>query len=138
MALYNIASRQTTERWHEYAIKSRDAADRWIEISQRIPTTDEIPLRAHERAYLSEPRAPARHGEPNFEDCLILETYLSYVEAERAKSDQKTFVFASSNTRDFAGSNRNEISEELREEFDALDLKYAPNMRTARALLGLV
>ena len=138
MELYNIASRQTTDRWNEYAIKSRDAANRWIQIGQQIPSTPQIALRANQRALNSDRKPLAYKGIPNLKDCMVIESYLSYASEARSLSNKAKIVFVSSNTKDFADESGSEVSEKLHEEFDALDLKYAPNMRTARALLGLV
>lgn len=70
-------------------------------------------------------------------DCVILETYLAYVREVRENST-RTVVFMSSNTRDFANERGNDVADEIRDEFVALDLKYAPNMRMAWQLLGLL
>ena len=70
-------------------------------------------------------------------DCVILETYLDYMRGLRMSS-ARAAVFVSSNTRDFANDRKNEVATQLRDEFGEVDLKYAPNMRIAHGLLGLL
>lgn len=122
------------DHWSDLVAQCRSTADQWFRIAKLESTSDIVKNRAHDRWRRNIP--PGRKGE-GYGDCLILETYLAYVRKLRQKSD-RVVVFVSSNTRDYASKNKFDVAVELREEFDSLDLKYAPNMRVAQRLLGFV
>ena len=70
-------------------------------------------------------------------DCVILETYLEYIQSLRAKGRTATAVFVSSNTRDYAADDKTTIKDDIKDEFQSLGLEYAPNMGAAKGLLKL-
>ena len=70
-------------------------------------------------------------------DCVVLETYIDAVRTLRNAGRESPTVFVSPNIRDFAATDRTTIREDVRKEFEAIDLQYAPNMGAARGFLGL-
>lgn len=133
--LHGATGEVKTEHWGEHADRCRQAADRWVQIAKKIEPPDDIADRVYRRGM--KPLPPARKGEANIEDCEILETYLARV-TEMRRTSCRTAVFVSSNTNDFANEKGSELADELRCEFQHIDLKYAPNMRIARRLLNLI
>lgn len=123
------------EHWDGHPERCRQAADRWMRVAKPASSSSDIVGRAYAR--VTKALRPARRGRSEIKDCVILETYLAYVRKVRENST-RTVVFVSSNTRDFANERGNDVADEIRDEFLALDLKYAPNMRMARRLLGLL
>jgi len=133
--LHGCESQVNLEHWDGHAERCRQAADRWMNVAKTAPTPSDVEKRAFARVNSALP--PAGRGKNEMKDCVILETYLAYARALRVDST-RTAVFVSSNTSDFANDRRNGVAEEIREEFLEVDLKYAPNMRIARRLLGLL
>ena len=120
--------------WDGLVERCRVVSDRWLGVSKTAPAPPDVAHRAYERVV--KPMRPARRGNNEFKDCVILETYLDFVAKIRATSSRK-IVFVSSNVKDYANPRGNNIAEELESEFNALSLEYAPNMRTVGGLLGL-
>ena len=133
--LHGCKGQVVLDHWDGHPKRCRKAADRWMRIAKSIPTPSDVEKRAFARVNKALP--PAGRGKNEMKDCVILETYLAYVRALRVDST-RTVVFVSSNTRDFANERGNDVADEIRAEFLAVDLKYAPNMRIARRLLGLL
>ena len=122
------------DHWDGHAERCRQASDRWIRVAKTAPAPPDVADRAYERVV--KPLRPARRGNDEFKDCVILETYLDFVANIRATSSRK-IVFVSSNVTDYANPRGNRIAEELEPEFSALNLDYATNMRVVGGLLGL-
>ena len=133
-ALHGAAGHVTVEHWDGHADRCHQAADRWIRVAKPVPPPPDVLERAYVR--LMKPLRPARLGKSEMKDCVVLETYLEFVTKVREKS-ARTVVFVSSNTKDYANEGRNDVADEIKNEFLAIDLKYAQNMRAARRLLGL-
>ena len=110
-------------------------AGRWLKVGTEVPDSEDIIGRAFLR--LNEARTPARKGKDAMKDCVVLETYIDAVRTLRNAGRESPAVFVSSNIRDFAATDRTTIREDVRKEFEAIDLQYAPNMGAARGLLGL-
>lgn len=106
-----------------------------MNVAETAPSPPDVEKRAFAR--LNKGLPPARRGRHEMKDCVILETYLAFAGALRERS-KRTVVFVSSNTRDFANERENDVADEIRDEFLAVQLQYAPNMRMARRLLGLL
>ncbi len=134
-ALYGCKEQVVLEHWDGYPERCRQAADRWMNAARTTPRPSDVEKRAFARVNKGLP--PAGRGKSEMKDCVILETYLAYVRALRTEST-RTVVFVSSNTTDFANDRRNDVADEIRDELLEVDLKYAPNMRIARRLLGLL
>lgn len=134
-ALHGATGQVVLEHWGGHAERCRQAADRWMDVAETAPSPPDVEKRAFAR--LNKALAPARRGKHEMKDCVILETYLAFAKTLREHSE-RTVVFVSSNARDFANERGNDVADEIRDEFLAVQVEYAPNMRMARRLLGLL
>ena len=116
-----------------HEIRCRNVADRWLTASTSVHQSEQIVLRAFKRANLA--RTPAKRGKDSIKDCVILETYLEHIRKLRHDSITSPVVFVSSNTKDYAGTGGAVIRDDIRFEFDDLELKYAPNLSAAKHFL---
>ena len=121
--------------WSGHEARCRRLANRWLKVGTEMPDSKDIVSRAFLR--LNEARAPAGKGKDAMKDCVVLETYIDAVRTLRNAGRESPAVFVSSNIRDFAATDRTTIREDIRKEFEAIDLQYAPNMGAARGFLGL-
>lgn len=135
VALYGAPGRVDLAHWSGHEARCRRLACRWLKAGTEVPDSEDIVGRAFLR--LNEARTPARKGKDAMKDCVVLETYIDAVRTLRNAGRESPAVFVSSNIRDFAATDRTTIREDVREEFEAIDLQYAPNMGAARGLLGL-
>ena len=135
VALHGAEGKVAIDHWDAHPERCRQAADRWMQIARSASPSSDVVGRAYARVMKAS--RPARRGGGEMKDCVVLETYLAYVREVR-ESSARTVVFVSSNTRDFANERGNDVADEIRDEFLELNLKYAPNMRMARRLLGLL
>ena len=135
VALYGTLRPIELSHWTDHDKRARNAADRWLHVSTVIYETSDTLSNAFLR--LNQARSPARRGKQSMKDCVILETYLEYVQSLRTKGRTATAVFVSSNTRDYAADDKTTIKDDLKDEFQSLGLEYAPNMGAARGLLKL-
>ena len=118
-----------------HAIRSREAAKRWIAAAALVSTNDAIRARAMHRAI--GPRTPARQGKESPKDCLVIETYLDIAVKLRTAGFASKIVFVSSNTKDYAGEAGRVLKADLAAEFAGISMEYAPNLAAAKHLLGL-
>ena len=86
---------------------------------------------------VTQARTPARRGKQSIKDCVILETYLEHIQLLRNAGRNAPAIFVSSNTQDYASENRTTIKDDIKSEFQALNLRFAPNMGAARGILGI-
>lgn len=121
--------------WQEYVEKCREVADRWMRVGVVLAGSDSINERALARVLSG--RSPSRRGKESLKDCIIIETYLNSVREVRKVGFSGPVVFMSSNTSDFASEKNMSISDDLVDEFKALQLEYVSNMAAARNRLGL-
>ena len=121
--------------WSGHEARCRRLADRWLKVSAEVPDSKDIVSRAFLR--LNEARTPAGKGRDAMKDCVVLETYIDAVRTLRNAGRESPAVFVSSNIRDFAATDQTTTREDVRKEFEAIDLQYAPNMGAARGFLGL-
>ena len=70
-------------------------------------------------------------------DCVILETYLDHVRELREGGLTAPIVFVSSNTKDYAEPSGGMVRNDIKDEFESLELEYAPNMAAAKHMLNL-
>lgn len=119
----------------DHEIRCRKVADRWLKASTPILQSEQIVSRAFQRMNLA--RTPAKKGKDSMKDCVILETYLEHIRKLRGDGITAPVVFASSNTKDYAGTGGAVVRDDIRSEFDDLGLEYAPNMAAAKHLLKL-
>lgn len=117
----------------DHEVRCRKAADRWLKASTPVLPSEQIVSRAFQRMNLA--RTPAKKGKNSMKDCVILETYLEHVRKLRSDGVTAPVVFASSNTRDYAGTGGAVVRDDIRSEFDDHGLEYAPNMAAAKHLL---
>lgn len=122
------------KHWNAHVQRCRQAADRWLTVAEIAAPPTDIAERVLNRAM--KPLRPARPNKEAMKDCMILETYFDFVAQLRRNSLQKV-IFVSSNTNDYANERRNDVADEIKAEFRALNIEYAPNMQFARGLLGL-
>ena len=134
-ALHGGVGQVATQHWDGHPERCRQAAERWMKVAKPTPPPWDVERTAFAR--VNKGLRPARRGSDNMKDCVIFETYMAYVKDLR-KDSSRTVVFVSSNTRDFANERGNDVANEIRDELLAVDLQYAPNMGTARRLLGLL
>ena len=92
------------------------------------------------RAHLPGPFRRAHRleaGKIPYKDCVILETYLERVRELREDGLTAPIVFVSSNTRDYAEHSEARVRNDIKDEFESLELEYAPNMAAAKHMLKL-
>ena len=135
VSLYGAPGRVDLAHWSGHEARCRRLADRWLKVSAEVPDSKDIVSRAFLR--LNEARTPAGKGKDAMKDCVVLETYIDAVRTLRNAGRESPTVFVSSNIRDFAATDQTTIREDVRKEFEAIDLQYAPNMGAARGFLGL-
>lgn len=135
VSLYGAPGRVDLAHWSGHEARCRRLADRWLKVSAEVPDSKDIVSRAFLR--LNEARTPAGKGKDAMKDCVVLETYIDAVRTLRNAGRESPAVFVSSNIRDFAATDQTTIREDVRIEFEAIDLQYAPNMGAARGFLGL-
>lgn len=67
---------------------------------------------------------------------MIIETYLEHVRIRRREGLTAPVVFVSSNVNDYADRPGTGLAGELVGDFNAVDMRFAPNMAAAKAFLG--
>lgn len=135
VALYGTWRPIDLAHWDDHHKRTRQAADRWFQAGKTVRETSSTIANAFLR--LNEARSPARRGKQSMKDCVILETYLEHIRSLRNEGRSATAVFVSSNTRDYAADDKTTVRDDIRHEFQALGLEYAPSMGAARGLLKL-
>ena len=70
-------------------------------------------------------------------DCVVIGTYLAAASELRAAGHAAPIVFCSSNVKDYAEANRIALKPDLLADFNAVSMRYAPNMIRARRMMGL-
>ena len=121
--------------WRGHASRCRLVADRWMQIASRARDSDAVLARGARR--VGEGRAPSRKGNEAAKDCFIVETYLEHIRDVRAQGLTAPVVFVSSNVKDYAERSGTRLAADLRAEFAAVRMRYAPNMAAAKAFLDL-
>lgn len=112
---------------------ARQAITRWIKAAHRVPSSADIYTKAIGR--VNRNIAPARKGKDSVKDCVVFETYLTAVDALRAAGMPTTFVFLSSNTKEYLTESK-ALKPDFVADFNGNKIKYASNMSMAKALLG--
>ena len=135
VALYGTLCPIDMDHWKDHDQRSRNAAERWFQISTTVRQTSNTIPNAFLR--LNQARTPASRGKQSMKDCVILETYLEHIQSLRAKGRTATAVFVSSNTGDYAAGDKTTVRNDIKDEFQSLGLEYAPSMGAARGFLKL-
>lgn len=117
-----------------HEVRARTFVDRWIGAALVVPQRPEVAGRAIARVIA--PKAPARQGKDSTKDCIVIETYLDAIRALRAAGLQSKIVFLSSNTKDYTNSQHGGLHDDLKLDFQALNIEYAPNAGAAKHALG--
>lgn len=117
-----------------HEVRARTVVDRWIDAAEVVPQRPEIAGRAVARVIA--PKAPARQGKDSTKDCIVIETYLDAIRALRAAGLQSKIVFLSSNTKDYTNSQHGGLHDDLKPDFQALNIEYAPNAGAAKYAVG--
>lgn len=133
--LYGSSRQIDASHWEDHELRCREVADRWLKVGDSISHSDQILSRASSRSIQA--RSPARKGKDSIKDCVILETYLDRVRKLREDGLTAPIVFVSSNTRDYAelSEGEAEVRNDIKDEFESLELEYAPNMAAAKHFL---
>ena len=108
-----------------HASRARAVAYRWIAGATETLQSPDMPTKALAR--LNQARTPARRGKDSMKDCVVIETYLDAVQKLRNAGLTTKIVFASSNTKDYAGEIGHQLKPDLAGEFAALNMEYASN-----------
>ena len=135
VSLHGPVSTINLDHWDGHEVRCRAFANLWIQTSTEITQSKVTVDNAFRRVV--QVRTPARKGKDSIKDCVILETYLEYVQALRSKRREAPVIFVSSNTQDYASSDRATVKDDAKGEFNSLNLRYAPNMGAARGILGI-
>lgn len=118
-----------------HTLQARIIADRWIRASLRFNQDADVASCANLR--VNQARTPAKKGKDSIKDCVIIESYLSFVSQLRMAGFIGPVVFVSSNTKDYAGETRAVLKQDLLSEFELLNIQFAPNLAAAKYQLGL-
>jgi hypothetical protein len=122
----------------DHTVRARRVFDRWVAASMQVPTPGAGYKRAMDRInQAGEPRAPARKGKDSIKDCVVIETYLEAAFLLRQAGLASTFVFLSSNTRDYRDTGSTKLRPELQVDFGPSRIDYASNYGHAQHLLGI-
>ena len=112
---------------------ARQIVTRWTNTAHSVPSSTTIFAQAMDR--VNRNIAPARKGKDSAKDCVVLETYLTAMDALRAAGTPTKAVFLSSNTREYLSESKI-LKPDLVGDFQRTNMAYAPNMSAAKALLG--
>lgn len=112
---------------------ARKIISRWTSSARRVPSSTTIFTNAMDR--VNRNISPARRGKDSVKDCVVLETYLTAVDALRGAGLPATAVFLSSNTKEYLTDSK-VLKPDLVTDFTRTNMAYAPNMSAAKALLG--
>lgn len=135
VSLHGPASGINLDHWDSHEARCRAFADVWMKTSTKLTQSANTLDNAYRRVIQA--RTPAQKGKQSIKDCVILETYLEYVQTLRSKGRSAPAVFVSSNTRDYVSNDRTTVKDDVKAEFNSLNLRYAPNMGAARGILGI-
>ena len=137
VTLHGASGSINLNHWKDHEVRCHEVANRWLQIGHLVPRTEQIISRAYFRSTKAIP--PARSGKDSIQDCVILETYLARVHELRQGGLTAPIVFVSSNTRDYAelSEEEAEVRNDIKDEFESLELEYAPNMAAAKHFLKL-
>ncbi|MEZ5455062.1 MAG: hypothetical protein R3F04_02970 [Lysobacteraceae bacterium] len=114
--------------------RARAVSQRLLDASEPAPQSPKIRDRAFDRVYRA--IAPAQRAKDSLKDCIVIETYFEAIHRLRQGGLSTPVVFLSSNTTDYQDQAK-KLHSNLRAEFDALGMEYAPNFGAARHSLGL-
>ncbi len=135
VALYGAPRPIDLGHWNDHDLRSRNAAERWLQVGTTVRQTSNTVSNAFLR--LNQALTPASRGKQSMKDCVILETYLEHIQSLRARGRTAPAVFVSSNTKDYAAADKTTIRDDIKGEFQSLGLEYAPSMGAARGILKL-
>ena len=123
------------QHWNGHEKRCRSLADQWMQAGMIVKKSEVTLANAFHR--VTQARTPARRGKQSMKDCVILETYLEHIQSLRSAGRTAPAVFVSSNIRDYASEDKTTIKDDIRTEFQSLDLRFAPNMGAARGILRI-
>ena len=101
----------------------RKLAEAIVQKSIILTDDDELKVKAFDRVKKGNP--PATKAKQSVEDCLITESCLRLADELHHQSFSKNVVFATSNSKDYQQTHGS-LHPDLRKEFAAVSLKYAP------------
>lgn len=135
VSLHGISQPIALHHWNGHEARCRSHADLWMKTGMIVKESINTVPNAFHR--VRQARTPARRGKESSKDCVILETYLEHIQSLRSAGRTAPAIFVSSNTKDYASTNRTTIKDDIKSEFQALNLHFAPNMGAARGILGI-
>ncbi|SDR31278.1 hypothetical protein SAMN05519103_01926 [Rhizobiales bacterium GAS113] len=134
-AVFGGAARTNLAHFDNHVVRSRDVAERWMNVATSAIQAPEIESRAFRRVNLAQ--APARKGKDSMKDCVVIETYLDNVSALRGAGLSSKIAFVSSNKADYIEGTAQKLRADLTADFATIGMEYVPNLAAARHYLGL-
>ena len=135
VSLHGTSQPIELHHWNGHEARCRSFSDLWRQAGTIVKQSDITLDNAFRR--VTQARTPARRGKQSIKDCVILETYLEHIQSLRNAGRNAPAIFVSSNTQDYASENRTTIKDDIKSEFQVLNLRFAPNMGAARGILGI-
>ena len=135
VSLHGTSQPIELHHWNGHEARCRSFAENWMTTAMIVHKSDVTLENAFRR--VTQARTPARRGKQSIKDCVILETYLEHITSLRNGGRTAPAIFVSSNTQDYASKDRTTIKDDIKLEFQALNLRFAPNMGAARGILGI-
>lgn len=108
----------------EIALKLRKIIDGVLNKAICLPNEKDVLTKASHRVVLN--KAPSKKGGSG-PDCVIIETYLAFVNKLREKEFNKEAYFLTSNKKDFCDAQK-KIHSDLARDFEKLKIIYSPDL----------
>ncbi len=121
-----------TSHFEKHVERARGVTDRLLSSAFLLRQVEGVQSRAAERVLST--RAPAQKGKDSLKDCVVIETYLEFIEEIRAAGCASKVIFVSSNKSDYATGDKLTMRAGLKEDFERLKIEYAPNLGAAKAV----
>ena len=128
--LFNIDPMNLEKIEESYALTTAAESELWLSNSTIIHESNDVKSRAETRAFKN--LAPSHRAKNAVADCVVLESYASFVEECRFMnlSTQCKVMVVSSNTRDFTRSGK--IHPDISATLEPLGIGFATSMLEAR------
>lgn len=133
--LFGVAGIVDTSHLPGHVARARAIVDKLI--AEGIPALGDQQITSLAFQRESVGRAPGGPGKQAMKDCVVVETYLEAAQSLRAATFAEPIVFVSSNTKDYCQASTRKLALDLRTDFGAVVMEYAPNWAAARHSLGL-
>jgi len=130
-AVYERQRTSNLDHLDQYVLQARKVIDGYRSLAIPAMSSEHVLRKAYTR--MTQARTPAHKGKDAINDCVIIETYLEIAHLVRARGHQKSFVFATSDVNDYG----QKPNPDLRVEFNAVKVEFAPKLSAARHHLGI-